>query len=254
MSFACGATLAKRTVRSAATATACTTSAHTIGDSFKLIERGADMHAKTTGGFTPFLWMIKCREWFWELLEELTGARLTHSYVRIGGVSVGTQGTHYTVSADTVTIKLTPAAGFTGTNRNVAVTVVDMAGNSTTTSGTDNCMIAIPGGKALVPRSHFYEQLIYGLAGRGYNVLGVTFPPPPDDAGDKPLGFANRVIAIFPIVTDSELLPVITETVPSVPIVIESVSFGMLMGGCSSSPSAVTSCPVEFGRKLPSRV
>lgn len=38
------------------------------------------------GGFTPFLWLIKAREWFWELLEELTGARLTHSYVRIGGV------------------------------------------------------------------------------------------------------------------------------------------------------------------------
>ena len=40
------------------------------------------------------------------------------------------------------------AAGFTGTNRNVAVTVVDLADNSTTTSGTDNAMIAIPGGKA----------------------------------------------------------------------------------------------------------
>jgi len=26
------------------------------------------------------------REWIWELLEELTGARLTHSYVRVGGV------------------------------------------------------------------------------------------------------------------------------------------------------------------------
>ena len=40
------------------------------------------------------------------------------------------------------------ATGFTGTNRNVAVTVVDLADNSTTTSGTDNAMIAIPGGKA----------------------------------------------------------------------------------------------------------
>jgi autotransporter-associated beta strand protein len=40
------------------------------------------------------------------------------------------------------------AAGFTGTNRNVAVTVIDLAGNSTTTSGTDNAMIAIPGGRA----------------------------------------------------------------------------------------------------------
>ena len=40
------------------------------------------------------------------------------------------------------------AAGFTGTNRNVAVTVVDAIGNITTTSGTDNAMIAIPGGLA----------------------------------------------------------------------------------------------------------
>ena len=43
--------------------------------------------AMEVGGFTPFLWMIKAREWLWELLEELTGARLTHSYVRIGGVA-----------------------------------------------------------------------------------------------------------------------------------------------------------------------
>lgn len=43
--------------------------------------------AMELGGFTPFLWMIKAREWLWELLEELTGARLTHSYVRVGGVA-----------------------------------------------------------------------------------------------------------------------------------------------------------------------
>ncbi len=43
--------------------------------------------AMEVGGFTPFLWMIKGREWLWEILEELTGARLTHSYVRIGGVA-----------------------------------------------------------------------------------------------------------------------------------------------------------------------
>lgn len=43
--------------------------------------------AMELGGFTPFLWMIKAREWLWEILEELTGARLTHSYVRIGGVA-----------------------------------------------------------------------------------------------------------------------------------------------------------------------
>src|SRR5215831_5257501 len=38
------------------------------------------------GAFTPFLYLIKAREWLYELLEEVSGARLTHSYVRIGGV------------------------------------------------------------------------------------------------------------------------------------------------------------------------
>jgi NADH-quinone oxidoreductase subunit D len=43
--------------------------------------------AMELGAFTPFLYNIKFREWLYELLEELSGARLTHSYVRIGGVS-----------------------------------------------------------------------------------------------------------------------------------------------------------------------
>ena len=30
--------------------------------------------------------MLKAREWLYELLEEVSGARLTHSYVRVGGV------------------------------------------------------------------------------------------------------------------------------------------------------------------------
>ena len=38
------------------------------------------------GAFTVFFYLIKTREWLWELLEEVSGARLTHSYVRIGGV------------------------------------------------------------------------------------------------------------------------------------------------------------------------
>ncbi len=38
------------------------------------------------GAMTIFFWAIKGREWIYELLEELSGARLTHSYVRIGGV------------------------------------------------------------------------------------------------------------------------------------------------------------------------
>ena len=43
--------------------------------------------AMELGSFTPFLYNLKLREWFWELLEEISGARLTHSYLRIGGVS-----------------------------------------------------------------------------------------------------------------------------------------------------------------------
>jgi NADH-quinone oxidoreductase subunit D len=43
--------------------------------------------AMELGAFTPFLYNIKFREWLWELLEEVSGARLTHSYCRIGGVA-----------------------------------------------------------------------------------------------------------------------------------------------------------------------
>ena len=43
--------------------------------------------AMELGAFTPFLYLLKCREWLYELLEKVSGARLTHSYVRVGGVS-----------------------------------------------------------------------------------------------------------------------------------------------------------------------
>jgi NADH-quinone oxidoreductase subunit D len=43
--------------------------------------------AMELGAFTPFLWMIKGREAIWDLMEEETGARLTHSFGRIGGMA-----------------------------------------------------------------------------------------------------------------------------------------------------------------------
>jgi NADH-quinone oxidoreductase subunit D len=43
--------------------------------------------AMELGAFTPFLWMIKGREMIWDLLEEETGARLTHSFGRVGGMA-----------------------------------------------------------------------------------------------------------------------------------------------------------------------
>ena len=42
--------------------------------------------AMELGAFTVFLYMIKAREWLWELVELVTGARLTISYGRVGGV------------------------------------------------------------------------------------------------------------------------------------------------------------------------
>lgn len=38
------------------------------------------------GAFTVFLYLMKAREYIYELIEDVTGARLTVSYVRIGGV------------------------------------------------------------------------------------------------------------------------------------------------------------------------
>jgi len=39
-----------------------------------------------TGGFTAFLYFVKAREYFYEILENVTGARVTYSWTRIGGV------------------------------------------------------------------------------------------------------------------------------------------------------------------------
>src|SRR5213596_753441 len=42
--------------------------------------------AMELGAMTVFLYMIKAREYLWELVEDVTGARLTISYGRVGGV------------------------------------------------------------------------------------------------------------------------------------------------------------------------
>ncbi len=42
--------------------------------------------AMELGAFTVFLYMIKAREFLWDLVEKVTGARLTVSYCRVGGV------------------------------------------------------------------------------------------------------------------------------------------------------------------------
>ncbi|MDD8014842.1 MAG: NADH-quinone oxidoreductase subunit D [Acidobacteriota bacterium] len=42
--------------------------------------------AMECGAFTVFLYMIKAREFVWDVIEATTGARMTTSYIRIGGV------------------------------------------------------------------------------------------------------------------------------------------------------------------------
>src|SRR5262249_46812468 len=39
------------------------------------------------GAFTPFLYYLKARELLWDIFEEETGARLTHSFGRVGGMA-----------------------------------------------------------------------------------------------------------------------------------------------------------------------
>src|SRR5512136_1271287 len=42
--------------------------------------------AMENGAFTVFLYMMKAREYLWDVIEWTTGARMTTSYIRIGGV------------------------------------------------------------------------------------------------------------------------------------------------------------------------
>ena len=43
--------------------------------------------AMELGAFTPFLWFAKARELIWDVFEEETGARVTHSFGRVGGMA-----------------------------------------------------------------------------------------------------------------------------------------------------------------------
>jgi NADH-quinone oxidoreductase subunit D len=43
--------------------------------------------AMELGAITPFLWLMKARDAIYDLLEEETGARLTHSFARVGGMA-----------------------------------------------------------------------------------------------------------------------------------------------------------------------
>ena len=43
--------------------------------------------AMELGAFTPFLWMVRARDMIWDIFEEECGARLTHSFGRVGGMA-----------------------------------------------------------------------------------------------------------------------------------------------------------------------
>ena len=58
-----------------------------IGDHLTCVGAGA----MELGAFTVFLYMIKAREYLWDLVEMVTGARMTVSYCRVGGVKADLQ-------------------------------------------------------------------------------------------------------------------------------------------------------------------
>lgn len=43
--------------------------------------------AMELGAFTPFLWLCRAREVIWDIFEEESGARVTHSFGRVGGMA-----------------------------------------------------------------------------------------------------------------------------------------------------------------------
>lgn len=43
--------------------------------------------AMELGAFTPFLYYVRAREMIWDIFEEETGARVTHSFGRVGGMA-----------------------------------------------------------------------------------------------------------------------------------------------------------------------
>jgi NADH-quinone oxidoreductase subunit D len=43
--------------------------------------------AMELGAFTPYLWMVRARDMIWDIFEEECGARLTHSFGRVGGMA-----------------------------------------------------------------------------------------------------------------------------------------------------------------------
>lgn len=47
--------------------------------------------AMECGAFTVFLYKMKAREFIWDVIEQTTGARMTTSYIRIGGVRADLQ-------------------------------------------------------------------------------------------------------------------------------------------------------------------
>lgn len=60
--------------------------------------------AMELGGFTAFLYFIKAREELWHLIEMITGARLTTSYTRVGGVNHDLRPEFFTALKETLVL------------------------------------------------------------------------------------------------------------------------------------------------------
>jgi NADH-quinone oxidoreductase subunit D len=113
------------------------------------------------GAFTPFLWLLKAREWVWELQETQTGARLTHAYMRIGGM----------VQPDT--------ADFPARTRTVVKRVLDVVDESEKMVNLNRIFLDRTQGVGVLSKE---DAAQYGVSGPVLRSTGVDY----DVRKDKP--------------------------------------------------------------------
>lgn len=135
--------------------------------------------AMELGAFTPFLWFLKAREWVWECHEEQTGARMTHSYVRIGGLAHG------------------PTEKFIGHTRMVCKKVLEVLAEGESLLLKNRIFLDRTQGIGILPKA---AALSYGVSGPVLRASGVDY----DVRKDKPYLTYGEVDFEVPVGEDGD--------------------------------------------------
>lgn len=135
--------------------------------------------AMELGAFTPFLWLLKAREWLWELQETQTGARMTHAYMRIGGMA------------------LPPTEDFLAATRNVVGRVMEVLKESESLLLKNRIFLDRTQGVGLLSKE---RALSLGATGPVLRSTGVDY----DVRKDKPYLTYNEVSFDVPVGQDGD--------------------------------------------------